>query len=192
MASASPTSASAGSTVESIGVKNKANVGPGVSLNDHQRLLVASVLDLFEGRPTLKHLSLWQPTATFEDPIAVAQGYDAYAAQWYGLAALFQTIKIQRHQVTSGGNPLELSLSNNYVVKGINKEQLIDSVVRIHVAPDGRIEKVEDRWNDELPEGAVSQALRKLNGSVMSKLVKVPKTDDEDKKMQAERHVKTT
>ncbi|PHH65712.1 hypothetical protein CDD82_1638 [Ophiocordyceps australis] len=173
--------------MESIGVKNKVMAGPGVSLNDHQRLLVGSVLDLFEGHVTLKHLSLWQPTATFEDAIAMAQGYDAFAAQWYGLAAVFKAIKIQRHLVRAGGNPLELALSNSYVVKGLNKEQLIDSVVRIHVGPDGRIAKVEDRWNDEMPEGAVGQALRRLNGSVTAKLVKVPKTDAEDAEMQAGR-----
>ncbi|KMQ81395.1 isopentenyl-diphosphate delta-isomerase, partial [Lasius niger] len=32
---------------------------------------------------------------------------------------------------------------------GIKKEQVIDSVVRIHVASDGKIEKVQDCWNDE-------------------------------------------
>ena len=57
--------------------------------------------------------------------------------------------------MTSAGNPIELDLSNKYVVKGINKEQVIDSVVRIHVGQDGRIEKLEDKWNGKLPEGVV-------------------------------------
>jgi len=112
---------------------------------------------LFEGRPSLKHLSLWQPTALFQDPIAYAQGYDKFAAQWYGLASLFNPIAIQSHLVTSGGNPIEVSLTNKYVLKGINKEQVMDSVLKIHVGSDGKIEKVEDRWNDKLPEeGGIS------------------------------------
>lgn len=47
-------------------------------------------------------------------------------------------------------------MSNKYVVKGIKKEQVMNSVVRIFVGEDGKIEKVEDRWNGKLPEGAIS------------------------------------
>lgn len=47
-------------------------------------------------------------------------------------------------------------MSNKYVVKGIKKEQIMNSVVRIFVGQDGKIEKVEDRWNGKLPEGAIS------------------------------------
>jgi len=59
--------------------------------------------------------------------------------------------------VLSNGNPIELELSNKYVVKGIKKEQVIDSIVRIFVGSDGKIEKVEDKWNGKLPEGAFSE-----------------------------------
>lgn len=47
-------------------------------------------------------------------------------------------------------------MSNKYVVKGIKKEQVMNSVVKIYLASDGKIEKVEDRWNGKLPEGAIS------------------------------------
>lgn len=46
-----------------------------------------------------------------------------------------------------------MDLKTRYVVRGIGKEQTIDSVVKIHTDGD-KITKVEDRWNDELPEGA--------------------------------------
>lgn len=46
-------------------------------------------------------------------------------------------------------------MRTRYKVKGIGKEQTIDSVINIYYdKADGKIEKVEDRWNDELPEGA--------------------------------------
>ncbi|KAI1398373.1 hypothetical protein F4819DRAFT_489630 [Hypoxylon fuscum] len=143
---------------ESYLIKNtKINEAAGVSLSSQQKLLVGSVLDLFEGHPSLKHLSLWSRSATFTDPLTIASGFDKFAAQWYGLPTVFCPIQIQSHSVTSGGNPIELHLTNKYGLKGIKKEQTIDSVVRIHVGQDGQIDKVEDRWNDKLPEGAVSE-----------------------------------
>lgn len=120
---------------------------------------------LFAGNPTLKHFSLWAPDATFADPLTVATGYPKYTAQFYGLPALFKPIQIQRHQVTSAGNPIEVELRNKYVVKGINKEQTVDSVVKIHLGADGKIDRLEDRWDGDLPDGAVSNvsALNLIN-----------------------------
>lgn len=86
----------------------------------------------------------------------MATGYPKYTAQFYGLPALFNPIQIQSYKVTSSGNPIEFEMSNKYVVKGINKEQTVDSLIKIHLGADGKIEKVEDRWNGDLPEGAVS------------------------------------
>ncbi|KAF4973931.1 hypothetical protein FZEAL_9117 [Fusarium zealandicum] len=173
---------------QSIGVSNTSiRKASGVQLSSHQEVLVGSVLDLFEGRPSLRHLTLWHPTATFHDPISNAVGYDKFAAQWYGLPALFNPITIQSHEVISAGNPISLKLSNKYVLKGVKSEKIMDSVVDIHVAPDGKIERVEDKWNDKLPQGAFATAFQKLNAATVPALVKVPKTQEEDEKMQAER-----
>ncbi|WDK23624.1 hypothetical protein CGRA01v4_14916 [Colletotrichum graminicola] len=211
---------------ESIGIKNNDIVQKsGVSLSQQQKVLVGSVLDLFEGNPTLKHLSLWSRNATFQDNITVAEGYDKFAAQWYGLPALFNPIKIQSHTVTSAGNPIELELKNSYTVKGVKTEQTMESVVQIEVGDDGKIVKVNDKWNNNLPDGAFSQvrdsvqvsfltaartlawlasqagvavfcrvsqwrvfwALRKLNAVTVPAFVKVPKNEEEDQKLKAER-----
>ncbi|KAK8109477.1 hypothetical protein PG999_007614 [Apiospora kogelbergensis] len=221
----------ANTTFDSFTMKNtNISEGPGVKLNDQQKLVVGSVLDLFEGNPTLKHLSLWKRDATFADPLSSAEGFDRYAAQWYGLASLFRPIQIQSHRVVSGGNPIELELTNKYVVAGSvpllkGKEQTIKSRVLIHVdEADGlRIARVEDRWDDKLPDGAVSEvgrvllpvaalraavrtgvawgwwaftnaswwrpflAFRKLNAVTVPTFVKVPKNEEEDMKMKAER-----
>ncbi|KAI1329993.1 hypothetical protein F5Y16DRAFT_62010 [Xylariaceae sp. FL0255] len=176
-------------SLDEYGIKNKRiNESPGVNLSDRQKLLVGSVLDLFEGNPTLKNLSLWDRNGTFTDPLTIAQGYDKFAAQWYGLPTLFSPINLQSHTVTSGGNPIELTMANKYVVKGIKKEQTINSTVRINVNEStGLIERVEDRWNDKLPEGSVSEAFRKLNAVTVPSIVKVPKTEEEDAKMKADR-----
>ncbi|KAH6697337.1 hypothetical protein F5X68DRAFT_272304 [Plectosphaerella plurivora] len=173
---------------DSIGVKNSSiNQKSGVSLSDQQKLIVGSVLDLFEGNPTLKHLSLWAKDATFQDPITTAIGFDKFAAQWYGLPALFNPITIKSHTVTSSGNPIELELSNSYTLKGLGSEQTMNSIVRIDTGPDGKIIKVEDRWNNKIPEGALAQGLRKLNAVTVPLVVKVPKNEEEDAQMKAER-----
>lgn len=55
---------------------------PGVELSSEQRTLVASVLDLFAGRPSLAKLQLWKDDGVFSDPITVAKGRKEYEAQW--------------------------------------------------------------------------------------------------------------
>ena len=54
------------------------------------------------------------------------------------------------------GNPILMDLRTRYVIKGINKEQTIQSVVAIHLDDQGKISKVEDKWDGKLPDGAIS------------------------------------
>ncbi|EJT79942.1 hypothetical protein GGTG_05024 [Gaeumannomyces tritici R3-111a-1] len=172
----------------SLGIRNSTiNEAPGVQLSPHQKLVVGSVLDLFEGNPTLKHFSLWSPDAVFEDPITSAAGEAKYKAQWYGLPALFSPITLQSHTVVDAGNPVRLETSNKYVVRGIGSAHTISSVVNIHLGDDGKIAKVQDRWNDKLPEGVIMNTFRKINAVTVPMLITVPKTEEEDMKMQAAR-----
>ena len=117
----------------------------------------------------------------FEDMITKAEGRKQYEAQWYGLKTVFSDIQRLEYQVTSSGNPIELSLKNSYTVKGINKEQTIDSRVLIYYdETTNKITKVQDRWNDKLPEGAFKDAMRKLNAVTVPVMVSVPKTKEEE------------
>lgn len=138
---------------------------PGVTLSDRQKTLVGSVLDLFAGRPSLAKLQLWKDDGEFTDPLTIAKGRKQYEAQWYGLAAAFSTIEQQHQEVTNAGNPIEMDMKTRYVVKGINKEQVIQSKVLIHTDGD-KIAKVEDKWNGNLPDSSianVSSALQLLS-----------------------------
>jgi hypothetical protein len=101
----------------------------------------------------VKKLSLWADDATFTDPLTIADGRKQYSAQWYGLQAAFSEIKRLSSCVTSSGNPIEMDLKTMYKVKGHGMEQTIDSKVKIFTEGE-KIKRVEDRWNDELPEGA--------------------------------------
>ncbi|KAK3497213.1 uncharacterized protein B0T23DRAFT_426348 [Neurospora hispaniola] len=143
---------------------------PGVDLTPYNKILVGAVLDLFEGKPTLKHLSLWNPDATFVDPITTAQGYNRYAAQWYALAQVLGPVKIQSHEVVSSGNPIEVKLHNRYTLPPINKTQDIHSLVKIWVDGNGKIARVEDRWDGELPDGALNETVFWFAEAVMRKM----------------------
>lgn len=151
-----------------------------MTLSAEQTTLVGSVLDLFAGKPTKEKLALWSDNATFTDPLTIAQGRKQFEAQWYGLAQVFSEIQLLSHQVTSAGNPISLDMKNKYTVKGIGKEQTVQSIVNIHTSADGKIEKVEDKWDGELPEGAIAKAFRRLNAVSVPHMVSVPKSAEEE------------
>jgi len=172
------------STPSDVNIENtNIKTASGVTLDDHQKTLVGSVLDLFAGRPSLKKLQLWTDDGTFEDPITVATGRKQYEAQWYGLQTAFSEIERLHHEVTSAGNPISMDLKTRYVVKGIKKEQTIASKVNIfYDKATGKITKVEDKWNGELPDSSFVNVFRQLNSVTVPRFVSVPKTDEEDAK----------
>lgn len=148
-------------STSNLNIENKTiSTAPGITLSDQQQTIVGSVLDLFAGRPSLPKLSLWRDDATFTDPLTIATGRDKFSAQWYGLQQAFSEIERLNHQVTDAGNPIVMDLKTRYVIKGINKEQTIQSVVAIHLDEQGKIKKVEDKWDGKLPEGSISEVSR--------------------------------
>lgn len=49
-----------------------------------------------------------------------------------------------------------MDMKTRYVVKGIGKEQTISSVINIYLNSQGKIEKVEDKWDGKLPDSAIA------------------------------------
>jgi hypothetical protein len=73
----------------------------------------------------------------------------------YGLQTAFSEIERLHHQVKSAGNPITFDLKTRYVVKGINKEQTIESEVDIfYDESSGKITKVQDKWGGQLPDSS--------------------------------------
>ena len=57
---------------------------------------------------------------------------------------MFSDIERLHHSVTSAGNPIEMDLKTRYVVKGIGKEQTIESKILIaYDSTTGKITKVK-------------------------------------------------
>ena len=86
-----------------------------------------------------------------------ARGHKQYAAQWYGLANAFSKTEMLDNRVTGVGNPMTLDLKMQYRVKGMPKDTEIQSEVKCWVDGEGKIERVEDRWEGNLPEGAIAK-----------------------------------
>ena len=76
-----------------LGIENtNIKTATGVTLDEQQKTLVGSVLDLFAGRPSLKKLSLWDDNGVFEDNITIATGRKQFEPQW---------VKFDLHYTTS-------------------------------------------------------------------------------------------
>ncbi|KAL9031530.1 MAG: hypothetical protein Q9196_000468 [Gyalolechia fulgens] len=189
------------STGSDLGIENtNIKTASGVTLDDTQKTLVGSVLDLFAGRPSLKKLALWDDNGVFEDNITIATGRKQFEPQWvcdfpvlglalltsrlqYGLQTAFSEIERLHHEVVSAGNPMGMDLKTRYVIKGISKEQIISSRVNIFYDKDtGKITKVQDKWDGHLPDSSFKNAMRNLNSVSVPKVVSVPKNDEEDAK----------
>ncbi|KAG9792197.1 hypothetical protein KCU88_g911, partial [Aureobasidium melanogenum] len=124
----------------------------GSELTPHQSLLIGSVMDLFAGRPSKRKLSLWADDGSFQDPLTIAEGRKQYEAQWYGVVATMSDVKQEFAEIVSLGNPIELHLKDRYTIKGVGKEELIDSSVLVYLTDDGqKVKKVVDRWGGEMP-----------------------------------------
>lgn len=146
-------------TPEGLKIENpNVNTAPGVTLTDRQRLLMGSVLDLFVGRPSLKKLQLWDDNAVFADGITTTRGRGEWAAQWYGLPAIFNPIERVAHKVTSAGQPITMDLVTKYTVKGVKTEKTMESVIKVWVNDKGLIERLEDQWGGELTDGPIKNA----------------------------------
>ncbi|MCJ1235922.1 hypothetical protein MMC14_003896 [Varicellaria rhodocarpa] len=171
----------------------------GVTLDENQKTLVGCILDvsyilgffaaeliivkLFAGRPSLKKLQLWADDGVFEDPITIATGRKQYEPQWYGLQSAFSEIERLHHEVTDAGNPIAMDLKTRYVVKGINKEQTVNSKILIfYDKTTNKITKVQDKWDGKLPDSSFKDAFRNLNSVTVPKMISVPKNDEEDAK----------
>ncbi|EXJ93737.1 hypothetical protein A1O1_02130 [Capronia coronata CBS 617.96] len=163
--------------------KIRANLPPApTELTPRQSLLIGSVMDLFAGHPSKRKLSLWTDDASFQDPLCIAEGRKQYEAQWYGVVATMSDVKQEHAEIVSVGNPIELRLKDRYTIKGLGKEQLIDSHILVYLTPDGeKVTKVVDRWGGEVPpDGFFAKALRKLNAVSTPEMIHIPQSIEEE------------
>jgi len=83
----------------------------------------------------------------------------------------------------SSGNPIEMDMKTRYTVKGLGSQQTIDSKIKIWTEGEGaniKITRVEDRWDDKLPDSTFKNALRNLNSKTVPLMVSVPNSVEEE------------
>ncbi|KAM0791051.1 hypothetical protein ACM66B_004345 [Microbotryomycetes sp. NB124-2] len=79
----------------------------GIQLPAERAQLVHDVMELFCSRPTLEILKKWwHPDAVFEDPIAIAKGFDQISHQWFGMPKAFPESKTLAWKVTKNEDRL--------------------------------------------------------------------------------------
>lgn len=61
----------------------------------------------------------------------------------------------------------------------------MQSIVNVHLGADGKIEKVEDKWDGKLPEGSIAKAFQRLNAVSVPHMVSVPKSAEEEERKQS-------
>ncbi|KAK4046345.1 hypothetical protein OIV83_006126 [Microbotryomycetes sp. JL201] len=153
----------------------------GIQLPQERAQLVQHVMDLFSSRPSLESLKKWwSPNAVFEDPIAIAKGFDQIAHQWFGMPKAFPESKTLAWKVTKNEESvIEYEQRQLYTIAGIKTTKEMASLVHIEVGPDNKITRLEDRWNgNPLPVNAIAKKLREFNASYfVPAIVSVPKED---------------
>ncbi|CAE6430168.1 unnamed protein product [Rhizoctonia solani] len=151
-----------------------------VVLEGKRKQTVEDVLELFCAHPSLEIFNRsWHPNAVFEDPFTKCVGYKEYTAQWYALprvASQSSTLQYRVLSSTHSPHKIVFDQTQQYTLRYINRKKTIHSLVVIELDEDGKIIKMEDRWNGEEPPrrwGAIW--LRRLNGKTAPFFVRVPR-----------------
>lgn len=151
-----PTDSKLAGQVETVELK----LAPGVKLDGHLKQVVGSVLDLFQGKASKQRLAYWREDSVFEDYMNKAVGKKEVEGHWYGLLKVMNDIRMLGHKVIKVDpeeNVVEVETQVKYTLAVIQKEQVIDSTVRIEVDGDGMVRRVQDMWGGRLPEGSIAK-----------------------------------
>ncbi|EUC64194.1 hypothetical protein RSOL_437140 [Rhizoctonia solani AG-3 Rhs1AP] len=151
-----------------------------VVLEGQRKQTVEDVLELFSAHPSLEIFERsWHRDAVFEDPFTKCVGYKEYAAQWYGLPKIATNSTTLQYRVlssTHSPHKIVFDQTQQYTFRYIKRKKTIHSLVVIELDEEGKIIKMEDRWNGEkLPRKWGAIWLRRLNGKTAPFLVRVPR-----------------
>ncbi|KAH9826018.1 glycoside hydrolase family 76 protein [Teratosphaeria destructans] len=126
--------------------------------------IIHEVLSLYQLHPTDQSYAHYHPTATFHDPVSIAQGLESIKAQFNGMPKLFarsETRKCEvlepaaagRHAAREAqgvGECVVLSLTQHYVFKGAGTpEKTLESKVSLAVDGEGLVRYHEEEWDHQ-------------------------------------------
>ncbi|KAG8747009.1 hypothetical protein FRC10_002808 [Ceratobasidium sp. 414] len=151
-----------------------------VILEDQRKQTLDDVLELFCSHPSLEIFERsWHRDAVFEDPWTKCIGYREYTAQWFALPRVVPHSTTLQHRVLSSTHyphRIVFDQTQEYNLRFLNRKKIIQSLVTLELDEDGKIVRMEDRWNgEEMPRKWGALWLRRLNGKTMPLFVRVPR-----------------
>lgn len=151
-----------------------------VVLEGRRKQTVEDVVELFCAHPSLEIFDRsWHPDAVFEDPWTKCVGYKEYAAQWFSLPKMTAQSTMVEHRVLSSTHhphKIVFDHTQQYTMRYIGRKKTIHSLVILELNEEGKIIKMEDRWDgEELPRNWGAMWLRRLNGKTAPLFVRVPR-----------------
>ncbi|KAM0753778.1 hypothetical protein T439DRAFT_322669 [Meredithblackwellia eburnea MCA 4105] len=155
----------------------------GIPLEGRRKMLVEDSLSLFQCKPSLEIFKRgWRENAVFADPLAIAQGFKQYSAQWFGMPKAFPESETLAWKVTkSEPGLIEYEQRQRYVIALVKSEKIMSSLVHIELDNEDYIVRFEDRWDGKvLTTGGIGGALKGLNAKIMPSLVSVPKEKEDN------------
>ncbi|KAL7275992.1 hypothetical protein RUND412_001023 [Rhizina undulata] len=154
------------------------NVLQGLTLQGHQREVIGSVLDLFQGRPTRGKMAYWRGDAVFNGGFVKAFGRDEVLAAWQMHSKVMKDITMVSHEVVKvEDTSYEMELVQKYTLKGVGG-RVISVRSRIYIELDrcGGIREVKDLW-DGSRGGVVVDFLKRMAAKGANRFVDVPWKD---------------
>ncbi|KAG9101766.1 hypothetical protein FRC06_002677 [Ceratobasidium sp. 370] len=151
-----------------------------VILEDQRKQTLDDVLELFCAHPSLEIFERsWHRDAIFEDPWTKCIGYREYTAQWFALPWVTPHSTTLQHRVLSSTHHphrIVFDQTQEYNLRFLKRKKIIQSLVTLELDEDGKIIRMEDRWNgEEMPRKWGALLLRRLNGKTMPLFVRVPR-----------------
>lgn len=111
--------------------------------------IMPHILNLYGGRATAIDFEIYDPNATFEDPLTSAHGVKQIKSAFYSLRKIFSESEMVEYniqeQVTAPGR-VEILIDNKQHYKIFGRELDMKSLIMLDIL-DGKIMRHEDRWN---------------------------------------------
>ncbi|KAK8864703.1 hypothetical protein IAR55_001955 [Kwoniella newhampshirensis] len=114
--------------------------------------LIDDVLQLYQLHPVSSAYARYDPSATFHDPVGIADGLDAVKAQFNAMPAIFSSSETKGLKFLD--NPeikppsVQFTLSQLYHFKFPPMEKLVNSLITLHVDPSSNLILTHDEeWD---------------------------------------------
>ncbi|KAL8871361.1 MAG: hypothetical protein Q9174_002791 [Haloplaca sp. 1 TL-2023] len=154
---------------------------------DKEHQIITDILNLYQLHPTEDAYRHYSPSATFHDPVSIAQSLDSIRAQFNGMPKLFASSETKKWDLLADSPPntLAIDLDQHYVFKSPipfkskGMEQTVNSKVTFSFDGEGKIVKHDEEWDHQTNKtagesgfmGKVMENRKKLDAKIVEATV---------------------